>query len=324
MAESYINGYSVTVGSGGIDNSSTSLPVSSAASIASGFRILIGSELMLVTAGGTTTTWTVTRGIEGTTAAAHSATETINVVLTAGALDGIRAAISQVGTYASKPSSGMKSGDRYRCTDSPYEYVYDGSAWQAFVYGYNVTEPVLSNFTQVNVDHTTIDSTHGGLILTVLGQSSSNDVQVLAQAIPGSGAYYVDAAFTILSVGSNGGAGSGLSAGTSTSNAVAYNRVGPEGGTNWYWEAQVMTNTTTFSANNSGTVFQQTSPIQWTRIYDDRSSNCVYYLSGNGYAWIQMRSESRTSTFTPAQGIFAVSPYINTMVIHLLHFSIHA
>lgn len=86
MSETFINNYTVVVGTGGIDSSSTSLPVSAAASVASGFRILVGTELMLVTAGGTTTTWTVTRHIEGTTAASHISGDTIYIVMTAGGL----------------------------------------------------------------------------------------------------------------------------------------------------------------------------------------------------------------------------------------------
>jgi hypothetical protein len=86
MAETFINNYTVTVGIGGIDGSSTSLPVSTTASVDSGFRILVDSELMLVIAGGTTTTWTVNRGVEGTTLAAHTANTVIYVVMTAGGL----------------------------------------------------------------------------------------------------------------------------------------------------------------------------------------------------------------------------------------------
>jgi hypothetical protein len=87
--EYYLNNYQPTVAGAGINNSSTSLTVSVAASIASGFRILVGTELMTVTAGGTTTTWTVTRGVESTIAAAHSFGDVINVVLTAGTLNNL-------------------------------------------------------------------------------------------------------------------------------------------------------------------------------------------------------------------------------------------
>lgn len=50
------------------------------------FRILIDNELMLVTAGSSGTTWTVTRGVEGSVAATHAAGAPIWHLLTAGAL----------------------------------------------------------------------------------------------------------------------------------------------------------------------------------------------------------------------------------------------
>lgn len=142
MTEEYINGYSVTVGTGGITNVATSLPVSTPASVDSGFRILIGLELLLVTAGGTSTTWTVTRGIEGTTATSHSASDVINVILSAGSLDQIRKDISVFGSYASLPTSGMKAGDQYKCSDSPWQFYFDGSVWQPLLWGwYNGVNP---------------------------------------------------------------------------------------------------------------------------------------------------------------------------------------
>ena len=50
------------------------------------FRVLVESEYMLVTGGAATTTWTVTRGIEGSAAAAHAAGTAVTHLLTAGAL----------------------------------------------------------------------------------------------------------------------------------------------------------------------------------------------------------------------------------------------
>lgn len=59
---------------GGIDAAATSLTVASATGFptAGNFTILVGAEAMTVTAGQGTTTWTVTRGVNGTTAAAHA------------------------------------------------------------------------------------------------------------------------------------------------------------------------------------------------------------------------------------------------------------
>src|SRR5881394_3159507 len=66
----------------------TSLTVTAASAFPSSaqFRILIEDELLLVTAGAGTTTWTVTRGVESTTAAAHSSGASVYHVLTAASL----------------------------------------------------------------------------------------------------------------------------------------------------------------------------------------------------------------------------------------------
>ena len=56
------------------------------------FRIRIGQELMLVT-GVAGTTWTVSRSIENTSASSHAAGTAVVAVLTAGALDELRAEI---------------------------------------------------------------------------------------------------------------------------------------------------------------------------------------------------------------------------------------
>lgn len=71
-----------------IDAVVTTIDVAAATAFPSSaqYRILIGSEYLLVTAGAGTTTWTVTRGVEGSTAASHTAGAPIYGVLTAAAL----------------------------------------------------------------------------------------------------------------------------------------------------------------------------------------------------------------------------------------------
>jgi len=58
---------------GGINNSVTSITVDSAAEfpVQGAYRIRIENEIMEVTAGHGTTSWTVTRGVDGSTKAAH-------------------------------------------------------------------------------------------------------------------------------------------------------------------------------------------------------------------------------------------------------------
>lgn len=89
MAEQFSNRAQTTL-NGGISNVTETIVVTSASAFpATGnFRILIDSEIILVTSvAGNTFTCTAGRGAESTTAAAHSNGATVTHVLTAGALD---------------------------------------------------------------------------------------------------------------------------------------------------------------------------------------------------------------------------------------------
>lgn len=112
---------------GSITNSATTLAVASASTFPTGgtFRIAIGDELMVVTAV-SGTTFTVTRGAEGTTATSHTSGVTVSGVLTAGALAQYRADIVQAGAIGSRPSAG-NAGTLY-LTDGAISRD-NGSAW---------------------------------------------------------------------------------------------------------------------------------------------------------------------------------------------------
>lgn len=96
MAEVFTNNAQSTL-DGAINNSVTSLDVIDASEFPSGgdFRIIIDDEIMLVTAVAAET-FTVTRGHETTTAASHSNGATVSHVLTAGAIEAIRASEANV------------------------------------------------------------------------------------------------------------------------------------------------------------------------------------------------------------------------------------
>ncbi len=88
--DSFTNNASTTLSSSIADGTTTTIHVVSAAPFpGSGqYRIIIDSELLLVTGGQGTTTWTVTRGVEGTAGAAHASGANVVEVLTAAALTG--------------------------------------------------------------------------------------------------------------------------------------------------------------------------------------------------------------------------------------------
>jgi hypothetical protein len=233
--------------------------------------------------------------------------------------------IGTIAAYKSAAPSSPSAGDCYICTDSPYRYYYDGSAWLAFVFGYQVVEPVLASFTQVKVDLCTFNTAHGGIIMDAA--SGGEDSQILAQAIPGSGAYYVDAACMLTGLPNVQGLGVGLSGGTATSDALAFGRFGAEGAynLNWQWERSLKNSATSHNGNaGTATSIMVVGPLLWTRVYDDRTTNRKFYMSMDGYNWIEMYSEARTTLFTPAQGVLVVAPYNARAIAHWVHFSIHA
>lgn len=152
MAEElYVNDPGTTLASAITSTSATSLSVASSGGYPSSgnFRILIDTELIQVTSV-SGTTWTIVRGIEGTTAATHSGGAAVNAIITAGAWDAIRSNQSSFGPYSSLPTTG-KAGDRYKQTDGPYEWIYSGSSWQAFWNGYSVTLPPSSGWTSEGI-----------------------------------------------------------------------------------------------------------------------------------------------------------------------------
>ena len=110
MTENYANEYQ-TVLDGGIDDSVTSLDVTSASGSPDvNFRIRIDDELMLVT-NKSGVTFTVTRGVEGTAAASHANGADVTHVLTAeGLTTGIPDyAVAQEGTLVQEGDSAVNA-----------------------------------------------------------------------------------------------------------------------------------------------------------------------------------------------------------------------
>lgn len=95
MAENFANLYQTTINdSGGISDTDTSVTVTTATGAPpANFRLKCEDELMLVTAV-VGSTFTITRGIEGTTATSHADGATVTHVLTA-------ASVQEVGKHAS-------------------------------------------------------------------------------------------------------------------------------------------------------------------------------------------------------------------------------
>src|SRR3954469_20377217 len=117
---------------GAIDNATTTVIVTSASTFPStgNFRIIIDSEIMLVTTV-SSNTFTVTRAQESTAAASHVNGTNVTHVLTSGGLNQIRADTIASGAVASLPAAGT-AGRIYISTDDSYIFQDTGSSWNAF------------------------------------------------------------------------------------------------------------------------------------------------------------------------------------------------
>lgn len=87
LIETYANAANTTL-NGSINDSVQSLTVTSATGFPSygQYRILIDAEIMIVTGGQGTTTWTVTRGVENSTISGHNNGASVRFVITAASL----------------------------------------------------------------------------------------------------------------------------------------------------------------------------------------------------------------------------------------------
>lgn len=243
--------------------------------------------------------------------------------LTAGGTPGGSLAAVQVGPIASRPSSGGATNIVYQSTDSPYQFFWNGTTWLTFAFGYQVTPPVLANFTQVNVDKSTFDTTHGGIVQTITTAGSAEDCQVLNQAIPASGTYFVDCACTYTAPIGNGGFGVGIMAGQLVTSALEFSMTPWSEAGIFKTEQRSYNSCTSLNAVNiANTSWLFSGPMIWFRVVDDRT-NLSYYLSANGTNWQAFYSHARGSFLTPADCGLVVVPFNLNTIIHWLHYSVH-
>jgi len=140
--EQFTNNAATTLSAAITSTIATTLTVASAATFpqTTQFRIRIDDELLLVTAGAGLTTWTVTRGIEGTTAATHANGAAVVHVLTAGSLDQARSDFAPLsvceGRLTLVSGSAVPTADTFSAGTvywTPYLgnrlALYDGSRW---------------------------------------------------------------------------------------------------------------------------------------------------------------------------------------------------
>jgi hypothetical protein len=286
-AELLFNDPGTTLASAITSTGATSISVTSSTGYPStgNFRILIDSELMLVTAI-SGTTWTVTRGVESTTATTHLISAAVNHIFTGAAFTAIRSNMSGLGTYSSLPAtSASTAGDKYILSDGNLEYIYDGSNWQPFVSSRqgtaNALMPSSGSFT-VNGSGNSISNSKGCLLALA---PTSNAWGTFMQSVPGT-PYSIEVGFTFLSA-------PGAAAGVCVGDGTKYE----------YWvyganqiDIQYNTALNSFGSTLLGPGNMYAGSPLFMKITVD-SSHKTYYM-GDGINYVQQYQEAATTNLT--------------------------
>lgn len=286
-----------------INNSTTSVVVASGAVFPStgNFRITIDNEIMLVTAR-SSNTLTVTRGQEGTTAAAHAASSQVRSLLTAGAYDQWFAELIHVDTFANRATVG-DTGRLFLASDNNYIERDDGTNWTTYGPLFKFTSPEEQTFAWVNQGTASVSGSNE-LNLTVLNNASAN-LRIRKKTAP-STPYSITAFFTCLTPGLNGYDGGLCWRESSSSKLVTVGMV--IGSSFCSFRVAKWTNETTYSADYKTVGYHNfVSAFSgiWVKLVDDATNRKVW-VSGDGLNWSQFHSVGRTDHMTADEvGFFA-------------------
>lgn len=218
--EQYTNNAMTTLNGAITSTSSTSITVTDGSVFSSvgNFRIIIDDEIMLVTAR-STNTLTVTRGVEGTTAATHLDTTNVTDVLTSQSLLNLLAEGIATGDFSARPSAG-RPGRLYIPNDGLTIARDDGSVWTSFGPCWKFTPPSFSGGSWMNQNNAlSVDEFDGIHQYDTGGQMTSDEFSFYHKAIPTPGSpWTLTAAFVPQYPDQGSGVNAGIGVGYSGNN----------------------------------------------------------------------------------------------------------
>lgn len=303
---------------GAIDDSVTSLTVTASTNFPSSpnYRIRIDSEIMLVTAGAGTLTWTVTRGADGTTAASHIDGSTVTHVLTADAVAEFRIDNCLADTYANRPSPG-KEGRIFIPTDSRQQVIQrdNGATWDSYgPYQIYTAPPASGTLTWVNQGSTTVTDDTSILMLAtnhatnrhLLAKTMGSAPWTLRIACKGFG--YPSSKYGLMLRQSGTGELYGWG-------PIINSTQAPVLSAKYSAAATGGSNAPDFQATNA------LVDIVWLGLgWDGTNANC--WFSEDGEHWVLMHQEDLTALMTPDQvGIFVEEVNGSTLDTYMRVFS---
>lgn len=293
VVERYTNGATTTL-NGGITNSALTLVVNSATDFPSSgnFRILIGSEIMIVTAV-SGTTFTVSRGQEGTTAAAHSNTDSVLQILTAGGLNGWVNNHTYLGAQPAAEFNRVQMNDFQLGHDNGSNWFNASPMWRLY--------PVnIGSFGWVNQGSAAY-SNNGGVLDVAIGSVGGENARCLSKAQP-TPPYSVTALW-VPDIGADDYAGVGIGFREITTTRLSINLF-LVASNKHFINVRRLTNPGLFSSDYAS-VAVCTSNFVWLRLRND-GTNLFYDFCYDGINWNQIATDAIGSFITPNEVFFCI------------------
>lgn len=269
------------------------------------FRIKIDGEILLVSAV-VGTTFTITRGVENTTAATHSNGANVIHLLTKASLEARVANRFVSDLYANKPAAGIK-GRLFMPTDGIFLEYDDGTAWHKYGPCQRLKAPPQTGWTWFNQGNATVTYTGGAMILQDPdADTTSPQVRGLIRPL-GEGKTILTTAFTT----------SGIVTANWYGGIIMHGGGSAEGSEFYLWGLDMQSGTsypalqfvpfTSPTAAASAPSFDGRtlwpSRLFWFRFVMD-GDNKRYYFSQDGVHWIQWYSHSTyTDSYPMTYGI---------------------
>ena len=159
------------------------------------FRIKIDAEILLVT-GVVGTTFTITRGVEGTQAATHASGSNVIHLLTKGGLEARVANRFISDLYDNKPAAGVK-GRLFLPTDGLFLEYDDGAAWHRYGPYRRLKAPPQTGWSWANQGNATATFTGSALLLEDPDMDTNTpQIRLYYRPAAGNGATSLTTAFT--------------------------------------------------------------------------------------------------------------------------------
>jgi len=320
--EKFANNAATTLSAAVTSVSATSCDVTDASAFpASGnFRVKIDNEILVVT-GVSGSTFTVTRGAEGTTAATHASGADVIHLFTKGGLEARVANRFLSDTYANKPAAGVK-GRLFLPTDGLLLEYDDGSAWHQYGPFRRLKAPPQTGWSWVNQGSATATFNGGALVLEdpVL-DSNSPELRLYVRSVM-AGVTSVVAAFAYHGAASMNGPKAGICTrtvgGTDDGNFQTFGMRLWQTSSYPFLESVHYTSPTTTETTPSydNRVLWPVFRVYWVK-FSWEGNYKRWYVSKDGVNWLKWAEDTYTQSNTPSQvGIF-IDPLSNNNKISL-------